>query len=176
VLYDFGFLPNSDERKWLNSLELSELLDLAKTREIELAGIDIRNKRRVIRAIEAKGEKPTKRAIKKNTLVVGLRVPKDELRHRVEQRTEKMLQNGLKQEVKELAGHFGWDLEPMKGIGYREWRDYFDGDQTLEQTKLRIVSSTMNLAKRQRTWFKRHQNIRWFSSGKAAHNFLTKNL
>jgi tRNA dimethylallyltransferase len=176
VLYDFGFLPNSGERKKLDSLELEALLELAKQRGIDLTDIDVRNKRRVIRAIEAGGQKPTKGGLRSNTLIVGLKLDNEELRKRVEKRTDKMLAAGLEQEVKKLSDKYGWDIEPMKGIGYREWRDYFEGGQTLDQTRQRIISSTMNLAKRQRTWFRRNPDIQWFSSVKEAATYLSQSL
>lgn len=178
VLYDFGFLPDvsAEERAELNSLSIEQLIQRAEELQIDLSGIDTRNKRRIIRAIEAKGEKPTKKEIKPSTLIIGLKLDNEELRGRIEKRTEEMLQNGLEAEVKELSGRFGWGIEPMKGIGYREWREYFEGTQTLEQTKQRIISSTVSLAKRQRTWFKRNQNIQWFSSTRAAYQALSKLL
>lgn len=176
LLYDFGFLPNSNERGKLNTLELDELLKLAKRRKIDLSEVDIRNKRRIIRAIEAGGEKPTKKDIRPNTLIVGLKISNEELRKRVGQRTRQMLQNGLEAEARSLSSRFSWDIEPMKGIGYREWRGYFEGSQSLKQTEQRIISATMNLAKRQRTWFKRNTNIHWFDSAEKAYSFLTKQL
>ena len=172
VLYDFGFLPDSGERQRLNSLELAELIDLAKARQIDLTGIDTRNKRRVIRAIEAGGQKPTKSELKAGTLIVGLKLGNEELHQRLEQRVDEMLAAGLESEVKGLSGRFGWEIEPMKGIGYREWRAYFEGRQNLEQSRQRIISSTMNLAKRQRTWFKRNKDIQWFSSAAAAYGHV----
>lgn len=176
VLYDFGFLPDSGEREWLDTLSLTELLELAESRKVELAGIDTRNKRRVIRAIEAGGQKPSKSGLRPNTLVVGLRLENDELRARVEKRVDKMLTAGLEQEVKNLSAKYDWDIEPMKGIGYREWKEYFAGTQSLEETRRRIVSSTMSLAKRQRTWFKRNRDIKWFDGVEDAYLFLTKYL
>ena len=83
-----------------------------------------------------------------------------------------MLDGGLEQEAKKLSQRYGWDTEPMKGIGYREWRDYFAGNQSLEETRQRVISSTMNLAKRQRTWFKRSPDIQWFSSAKEAYGYI----
>lgn len=181
VLYDFGFLPTIARpglanREALNDLSIPELLERARDERIDLSGIDIRNKRRIIRAIEAKGQKPTKGKIRKNTLVIGLQLNREELRKRVEQRVDKMLSAGLEQEAKNLAKKYGWDIEPMKGIGYKEWRDYFEGSQSLEETRQRIISSTMNLAKRQRTWFKRNPDIQWFDSTKEAYNFLKSTL
>lgn len=176
VLYDFGFLPNSGERVWLDSLSLEELKNLAPSRDIDLSDIDTRNKRRVIRAIEAKGEKPTRARLRPNTLIIGLQLSREELRKRVERRVDKMLAAGLEQEVRGLAEKYGWDIEPMKGIGYREWQEYFNGHQTLEETKARIISATMNLAKRQRTWFKRDANIHWFGSAHEAESHIRQLL
>jgi len=176
VLYDYGFLPNSGERRQLDAMRLDELLVLAGSRKIDLSGIDTRNKRRVIRAIEAGGQKPTKGELLAGTLIIGLKIDNQALRQRVEERTDKMLAAGLEREVKELAEKYGWDIEPMKGIGYREWREYFEGDQTLEQTRVRIISATMNLAKRQRTWFKRNPDIRWFGSTTEADSYISQVL
>jgi tRNA dimethylallyltransferase len=176
VLYDFGFLPDSHERQALDNLTLQELLSLAIERKIDMTDIDSRNKRRVIRAIEAKGQKPTKGELRSGTLIVGLSVSNDELRRRIEKRTDRMIEAGLEQEVKALAGKYGWEAEPMKGVGYRQWREYFEDSQTLDETKARIVSATMGLAKRQRTWFKRSPDIQWFDSTQKAMVFLSGQL
>jgi tRNA dimethylallyltransferase len=178
VLYDFGFLPDvpAEQRAELNAMTIPGLIDLARELNIDLTDIDLRNKRRIIRAIEAKGEKPTKKALKSKTLIIGLQPDRQQFRQRVEQRVHKMIDAGLEQEVKTLAERYGWDIEPMKGIGYREWRQYFEGNQTLEQTKARIVSSTMSLAKRQRTWFKRNPDIKWYTSVDAAYSYCQEQL
>jgi tRNA dimethylallyltransferase len=178
VLYDFGFLPSvsPQDREKFNQMSLPELLEIAQLQAIDLTDIDTRNKRRVIRAIEAKGEKPTKKELRPDTLIVGLWPEPDELKQRIEKRVDAMLAAGLEQEVKSLADKYGWELEPMKGIGYREWQQYFAGTHTLEQTRDRIISATNNLAKRQRTWFKRGPDIQWFSSAGQAYDFVHKIL
>ena len=175
VLYDFGFLPsvNSDERAKFNAMSLPELLEIAQIQNIDLTDIDTRNKRRIIRAIEAKGQKPTKKALRPNTLIIGLKLEPEKLKRRIAQRTDRMLAEGLEAEVRELSKRYGWEAEPMKGIGYREWREYFEGSQSLEDTKTRIISATNNLAKRQRTWFKRSPDIQWFSSADAAYKAIS---
>jgi tRNA dimethylallyltransferase len=178
VLYDFGFLPSVSiqERVKFNQKSLAELLEIAQLQGIDLTDIDTRNKRRVIRAIEAKGEKPNKKELRPNTLIIGLWTEPDELKQRIEKRVDAMLAAGLEQEVKSLADKYSWDVEPMKGIGYREWREYFAGGRSLEQTRSRIISATNNLAKRQRTWFKRSPDIQWFSSAAEAYDFVHKIL
>lgn len=178
VVYDFGFLPSVSpaERERFNSMSLPELTEIALLQGIDLTDIDTRNKRRVIRAIEAKGQKPTKKQLRANTLMVGLWLELDELKRRIEQRVDAMLASGLEQEVRQLADTYGWDAEPMKGIGYREWQAYFGGEQSLEQTRQRIISATNNLAKRQRTRFKRSPDIQWFSSASSAYAYVSSRL
>lgn len=163
VIYNYQFLPGSspEERAWLNRLPLAALHERAEAMGLDTTGIDMRNKRRMIRLIETNGARPTKEPLRPNTLVLGVRLEREQLRERVEKRVEHMFAAGLEQEVRALAEQYGWDVEPMKGIGYREFYDYFNGAQTLEVTKERIVAATMNLAKRQRTWFKRNEDVKY---------------
>lgn len=72
-----------------------------------------------------------------------------------------MLQRGLEQEVRQLADRYGWDSEAMNSVGYREWRSYFEGDDSREEVRHKIVVSTVRLAKKQRTWFRRNNSIQW---------------
>jgi tRNA dimethylallyltransferase len=175
LLYDFGFLESvsGDSREELNQKSIADLLDLATSRSVDLTDIDTRNKRRIIRAIESGGQKPSKKALRPNTLIVGIKLGQDELNGRIEQRVDQMLAEGLENEVRELSKKYGWDVEPMRGIGYLQWREYFEADQTLGQTRQRIISATKSLAKRQQTWFKRNPDIQWFSSADAAHRAVS---
>ncbi len=163
VLYDYGFLPKSNPglRAQLNDMQLVDLLRLASDLRLDASGVDARNKRRIIRLIESNGAIPTKRPLRDNTLVLGVAVEREQLRTNVEARVGTMLAAGLEDEVRRLAGQYGWEVEPMKGIGYREWREYFEGSQTHSEVRARILKGTLDLAKRQRTWFKRNDSIQW---------------
>lgn len=163
VLFDYGFLPKSDPalREELNTMTLEQVVARAEQLGLDTTGIDLRNKRRVIRLIENNGVRPTRQTMRENTLVVGVQVPREELRERIEVRVDTMIAAGLENEVRDLAERYGWDVEPIKGIGYKEWREYFAGTEKLEQVRLRIIKGTMDLAKRQRTWFKRNDRIQW---------------
>lgn len=178
VLLNYGFLPSVSlkERAVLETLGLAGLIQKAEEAGIDLSGVDTKNKRRVIRAIEAKGQKPTKRNLRPDALVIGIKVDPLVLKERIEQRTDQMLIAGLKNEVKELAARYGWDQEPMKGVGYQQWREYFEGVQSLEQTRQRIVSATAGLAKRQYTWLKRNKFIQWFDSAEQACLYIKRQL
>lgn len=180
VLYEFGFLPavNPALRAQRNQQTIDELLAKAQASGLDMSGIDIRNKRRIIRALEAGGRRPTSKVMRSNTLVLGILTPRDVLKARVTQRVKKMLEQGLQQEVAALADRHGWEAEPMKGIGYREWQLYFTGTQNIQETEAKIIKSTMDLAKRQRTWFKRNKSIHWLddpsNATKLVSNFLNK--
>jgi tRNA dimethylallyltransferase len=166
VVYDYGFLPRPSAalRAELNALTIPELIERAKRGGYDVDGIDTRNKRRIIRLIENQGALPTRANMRQNTVLLGIAVPRDTLRERVEARVDYMLEQGLANEVKYLADTYGWDVEPMKGVGYREFKEYFEGSQNIEQTRERIVVNTMALAKKQRTWFKRNKSIHWISA------------
>lgn len=166
VLFDYDFLPpgKPGERDELNVLSIPELLARIDAAGLELGDVDIRNKRRLIRLLETGGAAQTRQQLRPNTLIIGLQPDRDLLKERIILRVQSMLEAGLKDEVERIAAEYGWGAEGLKGIGYREWRDYFLGSQTLEQTRERIISSTVGLAKRQRTWFKRNKSIHWLAT------------
>jgi tRNA dimethylallyltransferase len=166
VLYNYSFLekPPVELRARLNRLIIADLLNLASKKGLDFSGIDTRNKRRIIRLIENDGEMPTHSEMLKGAFVIGVQPPREDLQDRIDERVDAMLKQGLEQEVAALALRYGWDAEAMKGIGYREFRDYFTGLKNLAETRLRIISGTAQLAKKQRTWFKRNKSIHWFTT------------
>jgi len=163
VLYNYSFMPTGpiERRQELDKLSLDEVKAMAAALSLDTTGIDTGNKRRLIRLIENNGKKPERQKLRSNTLVLGLGVPKEDLEARIEIRVDSMISGGLENEVKQLKAEYGWDIEPMKGIGYREFGVYFAGEQTMEQTREQIIRSTLLLAKKQRTWFKRNKSIQW---------------
>jgi tRNA dimethylallyltransferase len=170
VIYDYSFLPGGDReaRQVLNDLTPEELIEKAVQAGYDLTGIDTRNKRRVIRLLENEGVRPSKGELRRDTLIIGLSMEREVLKERIEARTDQMIDNGLEQEVKDLAERFGWEAEALKAIGYREWQPYVAGEQGLEEVRERIIKDTLDLAKRQRTWFKRNKSIHWHGSTASA--------
>jgi len=166
VIYDFSFLPAGDQaaRQALNKLSVWQLLERIKEQGIELGDVDVRNKRRLIRLLETEGAVPTKQKLRPNTLILGLKTDREVLKERVSKRVDAMLAAGLETEVRDLAEHYGWNCEALKGVGYAQWQGYFNGSQTLPETRQKIIKATLDLAKRQRTWFKRNKSIQWIST------------
>lgn len=95
---------------------------------------------------------------------VGLNLPRERLRERVTLRTRKMLELGLVDEVKGLLQMGLEDWAPLKSVGYVETVKYLRGELPESALVDEIVKSTMALAKRQVTWFKRDPEIRWFNA------------
>ncbi len=166
VIYDFNFLPagDRDDRELLNNLSIKELLKIIGERGIELGEVDQRNKRRLIRLIETNGAKPTRKQLRPKTLILGITPDAEQRNERIEARTDKMIAAGLEQEVAGLIDRYGWDCEALKGVGYAQWRGYFEQQKTLDETRLAINKATKDLAKRQRTWFKRNKSIHWIDT------------
>lgn len=175
VLYDYSFLPGSDPkmRVLLNAKDLNYLKSKILEAGIDTTGIDMRNKRRLVRLLESGGSLPAKSELRDNTIILGIKTQREELRERITRRVDRMFDEGLKNEVAGLQKEYGWDIEPMKGIGYREFFEYFNGTQTIEETKARIISATLNLAKKQRTWFKRNKSIHWIDNWDEAVDLVT---
>jgi tRNA dimethylallyltransferase len=163
LLYDYGFLPAGDrgEREGLDAMSVPELLAKIDELGIDPGGVDKRNKRRLIRLIETGGARPSKGELRPNTLIIGLQPTREELKQKIIDRTDAMIAAGLEDEVRRLADRYGWGCEALKGVGYAQWRGYFEGSQTLSETRGKIAKATLDLAKRQRTWFKRNKSIQW---------------
>jgi tRNA dimethylallyltransferase len=163
ILYDYQFRAPADTklRAELNALSVPELQQRLIEQGVAMPN-NSQNPRHLVRALETAGVKGGRQPLRENTLVVGLAMERDELRGRIEARVEAMVRAGLENEVKRLSEKYGWDTPPMQTIGYQEWKEYFSGIQTREQTKQLIISSTFAYAKRQRTWFKRNNSVQRF--------------
>lgn len=164
VIYNFGFLPATDPsmRTKLNILSNQQLIHMIMGLDISLDNIDLRNKRRLIRLIETNGARPTKDDLRLNTVLIGISTSQDDLNQRIADRVDSMIYNGLEAEVKALVDLYGWECEGLKGVGYAQWRDYFLQNQNLLETRQKIIKATLELAKKQRTWFRRNKSIHWY--------------
>ena len=87
-----------------------------------------------------------------------------------------MIENGLENETRLLVDKYGWNIEPMKSIGYREFQAYFDHKINITDLKQLLVKDTINYAKRQKTWFKRNKNIQWIDKQSEAVDLITSFL
>lgn len=96
---------------------------------------------------------------------IGFTMDRARLRDRIEQRARQMLRAGLIDEVKGLMakGHQDWPL--LQSVGYKQVLAYLKGELAEEDLLPEIVLKTVQLSKRQMTWFQRDKDIRWFDLG-----------
>lgn len=83
----------------------------------------------------------------------------------IEKRVDAMFEEGWMEEVKNLAAAYPFTLHPFKAIGYREIFEYLNGRKSLQDTILLIKQKTRNYAKRQITWYKKEEDVKWFDAG-----------
>lgn len=143
----------------------------AKLRQIDPAAAErlhSNDVRRVIRAIEAAegGEKITHQKAGEwpyDAVVFGLRMERDVLYARINDRVDKMLADGLVEETKALLdGGLAADALSMRSIGYRQMTWYLQGAMARDAAVDKLKQATRNFAKRQFTWYRQMPYIKWF--------------
>ena len=80
---------------------------------------------------------------------------------RINKRVDKMIEDGLIDEAKSL--YENRHLNALNTVGYKELFNYFQNKLSLEESVEEIKKNTRRFAKRQLTWFKKDENIKWFS-------------
>jgi len=153
-------------------LQTKKLYDeLIKLDPAAASFIDPKNRRRIIRALEvisATGKpfsaQRGKRPPPFRTLLLGLTRPVQELEERISSRLREQIKKGLELEVRTLFAKYSSKLPALSSISLREWRAYFNGAQTYEKTLNLIRLHNRQYAKRQMTWFKKDERIRWIEN------------
>lgn len=132
--------------------------------------VDLHNPRRVVHALEicymtgntySSYRKNTKKTRPFNIIKIGLNRPREEMYERINNRVLKMMKQGLIEEAKAVYPQKG--LNALNTVGYKELFAYFDGDISLDDAILKIQSNTRQYMRKQVTWFKRDNEIKWFS-------------
>ena len=128
------------------------------------------NPRRLLRAIDViwqtgrkYSEIITEPKNKRNFRVVriGIKAPREIMYERINQRVDKMLENGLLEEVKALTTYK--NLVPLQTVGYTEIFKYLDGTWDLDFAVEEIKKNSRRYAKRQETWNKKVENVTWLN-------------
>lgn len=92
---------------------------------------------------------------------IGLNIDREQLYDRINQRVLQMIDNGMIEEARKVypLRH----LNALNTVGYKELFEYFDGKATLEEAIFKIQSNTRRYARKQLTWFKRDESMKWFA-------------
>lgn len=95
-------------------------------------------------------------------LLIGLTAENFQLYKLADARVDDMVKLGLLSEVKQLSEKYGWQAPGLKTLGYREFMPYFTGNTSLNDAIQRLKFNTHSYIRRQKTYFKRNKNIKWF--------------
>lgn len=135
--------------------------------------LHLNDTKRIIRALEVyeatgktitEHQKMSKEIEKKyDYRIVGLWMERENLYNRINLRVDKMIEEGLEEEARkiiEMVKNSG-KITSFQAIGYKEFLKYFDGEMTLEDAIASIKQESRRYAKRQVTWFKRTEGLKW---------------
>ncbi len=168
--YDFPEMEiNYEFRESLKKFDSEYLHDELTKLDAETAkNIDKNDKKKIIRSLEVidalKRPLSEVRGKKEHPYVVewiGLNFPRQELYERINKRVDSMIELGLVEETRKLLEKYGRVQNLIHTIGYQEIIDFLDGKMPLNDAVEKLKQNTRNYAKRQLTWFRKNENIKW---------------
>ena len=161
ALMDYRFYEdeNSETYEDYSNEELYEMV----LKKDKFSKIDKNNRVRMIRFLNKKiTDTVEPKLLYPNTLFIGLTTSRDKLYARINERVDKMFNDGLVLEVKNLYNKDKNSKILNRAIGYKEVISYLNGEITLEEAKELIKKNSRHYAKRQYTWFNNKMDITWF--------------
>lgn len=159
--------PDWELRKSLNNLSYDELERILQELDKD-AFVEKNDKKKAIRYIEILKStgKPLKEArgineVEYDVEWIGLNFPREVLYDRINRRVDLMMEMGLVEETKGLLEKYGRIPNIVDTIGYREIIMALDGVMSMDEAVDKLKQNTRNYAKRQLTWFRKNENIKW---------------
>ena len=173
LLYDYVFFEENEKDNQYEELSNEDIYNILKNNDPKsLECIHINNRKRLVRALNvfekhAKGISEIKANQEHNPiydcLLIGLTTSREKLYQRIDLRVDKMVEQGLLEEIKNLLDKgVTFEDQCMQGIGYKELREYFTKEKTLEECIEKIKINSKHFAKRQYTFFNNQMNVKWF--------------
>jgi tRNA dimethylallyltransferase len=175
-------LPNEKLRQKLEPKTCEQLLKILEKLDKNIVKtIDTKNKRKIIRAIEIATELGAVPAIKSEPLYdamqIGLIAPDQILKDRILIRLKRRMADGMLDEVIKLHKQgISWQRMENLGLEYRYMARHLTGQITQEQMITELNSKIWQYARRQKTWFRRNKNIRWYQVGPKTNQKIIKDL
>lgn len=183
-LYDIDFTENEENRACRERLAALAAKEGAAALHQMLYQVDPKaaedihenNIKRVIRALEfyqltgkrisQHNEEEKKKESPYNFAYFVLSDDRDRLYQRIGLRVDKMLSEGLVEEVRALKDRgLGRNMVSMQGLGYKEILAFLDGEMSLDEAVYILKRDTRHFAKRQLTWFRRERDVIWLNQG-----------
>jgi len=134
----------------------------------KISANDFKRITRILEIYEATGKTKTQQEAESrlnevpyNYKVFAINYDREKLYERINKRVDIMIEKGLIEEVKNLLKKYTEFPTAMQGLGYKEVKQYFDGELTKEEMKEKIKQETRRYAKRQFTWFRKNKQTIW---------------
>lgn len=170
IEFDKEFRQELERRAELEGLEkLYE--EAGKIDPLAIQKISSNDEKRILRILEiyhATGKTKTqqeiesrKKPVEYDYQVYALKWDREVLYERINQRVDKMMEQGLVEEVKEILKRHKEFPTAMQGLGYKEVVEYLKGNATKEEMIEKIKMETRRYAKRQMTWFRKNKQTIW---------------
>jgi len=185
-LYDYEFTNEIEEDNQFDDLSNEEIYEkLKKIDPKSLEKIHLNNRKRLIRALNIglKGQTKSEREEAQehkpiyDIFLIVTDIDKTILDTRIEQRLNNLFETGLKDEVETYFNDpKSWDYQSFQAIGYKEWKDYFLNNKSLEEVRNRILISTRQYAKRQLTWFRHQFSAYWYKPSEENEKLLLEDI
>lgn len=166
ALYDYSFKEENDHKEY-EELTNEEILN--KIKKYTECDIHVNNRKRLVRMLN-KIENESLEEEKKNDkklydfITIGLTTSRDKLYTIINDRVDKMIEEGLIEEVETLYDKKIRSKSILTGIGYKELYDYFDKKVSLEEAIENIKRNSRRYAKRQYTFFHHQMDVAWFET------------
>ena len=169
ALYDYTLNEEDSIDNQYDGIDTGDLYNKLKELDKDI-DIDKNNRRRVVRALnyyltynKSISENNSGNKLLYDSVFIGLTTDREVLYDRINKRVDKMIENGLLDEVKSFYDNNMRYKPLLGGIGYKELFSYYDGDITLEEAIELIKRNSRRYAKRQYTFFNNQFDIKWFN-------------
>ena len=171
LLYDYEFVEMENDHNEYSDQSTEELYQrLLEVDPESTRSIHPNNRRRIVRALQladsgnlkSRQEASQQHIQIYDSYIVGLTMDRELLKQRISMRVDRMMENGLLDEVTAINEKYDWDAKGLHGIGYKEFKDYFSGKNSLEKTVELIKTHTRQFAKRQYTWWNHQMPVNWY--------------
>ena len=179
ALYDYTFFEEVNKDEQYEDLSNQQIYDLLMQKDPKaLEKIHINNRKRLIRALNIyekhnkgistiKDEQDHKPIY--DCLIIGLTCDRQQLYKRIDDRVDKMIEEGLEKEIQGLLNKgISFSNQCMQAIGYKEFKDYFEDDKSLDDVIEDIKRNSRHFSKRQYTFFNNQLDVKWFENTEEA--------
>ena len=183
LIYAIEYSEIKIDEEYRKSLEkrveeegLDKLYEEAKEIDSEaMKNISTNDRKRIIRVLEifkqtgktkTELEKESRKEVKYDYKVFVTNMDREKLYERINKRVDIMIEQGLIEETKKILNLYKEFPTAMQAIGYKEIKEYLDGELTKEEAIEKIKMESRRYAKRQLTWFRKNENTTWLDMSK----------